>query len=189
LKRKIVLTAIILTIYTLISTSVTFAQPVIQLWLHTDRASYGYGDEGTLSITIRNNGPGAIEIERITVTFPWFGWYHEAWDGNYTEAIANGAVGEDGSETYIVEFIVPSESRDRWTDNEAEVNVRYKYGLETDSMERTISISVMAQVYNENIMPIYYLTAVLTIATLVVIIELYFVWKRLGKIAHTPTAA
>ncbi len=167
--------------------SVTFAQPVTELWIRTDKAYYGYGDDGTLFVTIKNNGPGAIEIKSIEVTFPWFGWYHETWDGNYTVEITDGAIKENGSETYTVEFKVPSESRDRWgAFDEAEVEVEY---LDAKAVKGKIWINVMTPVYNENIMPIYYLTAVLTIAVIIAIIELYFVWKRLGRPTHAPITA
>ena len=189
LKRKIAVTTIMLGISIVMLISVTFAQPVTELWIRTDKASYGYGDDGTLLVTIKNNGPGAIEIKSIKVTFPWFGWYHETWDGNYTMEITDGAIGENGTETYNVEFKVPSESRDRWTGNEAEIKVEYQYGTEAKTVERKIWINVMIPVYNENIMPIYYLTAVLTIAVIIAIIELYFVWKRLGRPTHAPITA
>ena len=190
LKRKIAVTTIMLGISIVMLISVTFAQPVTELWIRTDKAYYGYGDQGTLLVTLKNNGPGAIEIKSIEVTFPWFGWYHETWDGNYTMEITDGAIGENGTETYTVEFKVPSESRDRWeVFDEAEVEVKYQYGPETETVKRNIWINVMTPVYNENIMPIYYLTAVLTIAVIIAIIELYFVWKRLGRPTHAPITA
>jgi len=167
--------------------SVTFAQPVTELWIYTDKAYYGYGDEGTLFVTIRNNGPGAIEIKSIKVKFPWYGWYHESWDGNFTKEITNGALGEKLAKTYSVQFKIPSESRDRWRGSEAEIEVKYQYGPETETIERKILINLMAPVYNENITPIYYLTGVLTIAVIVVIVELYFILRRLRKAATAQT--
>lgn len=167
---------------------VTFAQPTTQLWINTDKAFYGYGDKGTLFITVKNNGPGAIEVKSLKVTYPWYGWYHEKWDGNFTEEITDGALGENGTKTYTVEFNVPSESRDDWTSNQAEIQVKYQYGAETETAKSQIGINAMIPVYNENIMPIYYLTAALTTAVIIVIIELYFVWRRLGKLAAAPVA-
>lgn len=192
LKRKIAVTTFILGIFIVMSTNVTFAQQVAQLWIYTDKAYYGYGDYGKLFVTIKNNGPGAIEVKSIKVTFPWYGWYHEKWDGNYTKEITDGALAENGTKTYTVEFKVPSEARDGWTVpyDEAEVEVKYQYGPPpTKTVGKSILINVRLSVYNENIMPIYYLTAVLATAVIIVIIELYFVWRRLGKPIPVPTTA
>ncbi len=190
LKRKITATAILLGFSIVMLIGVTFAQPVTEIWINTDKASYGYGDEGKLSITVQNNGPGAIEVKSIKVTFPWHGWYHEKWDGNFTQKITDGALGENSTKTYAVDFAVPSESRDRWTLlEEAEIEVKYQYGPESETIKGRIGINVDIPVSNPNMEPIYYLTAVLTTAVIIVIIELYFVWKRLGKVTSVPTAA
>lgn len=191
LKKKIAMTLTLLGISIVMLGSVTFAQPTTQLWINTDKAFYGYGDKGTLSITVKNNGPGAIEVKSIEVTYPWYGWYHEKWDGNFTEEITDPderALGENGTKTYTVDFTVPSESRDDWTSNEAEIQVKYQYGDETKTATSNIAINVMIPVYNENILSIYYLTAALTTAVIIVIIELYFVWRRLSKLTAAPLA-
>jgi len=189
LRRKIATTAI-LGIFIVMLINITSAQPSTTLWIRTDKAYYGYGDEGTLYVTIHNNGPGPIEIKSITVTFPWHGWYHETWDGNFTEKVTNGALGKRDNKTYTFRFKVPSESRDRWNKDEAEIVVEYQYGLGlSDTVNRKILINVVTPVYNETIMPIYYLTAALTIAVIIVIIELYFVWKRLRKLTLAPRTA
>ncbi|MFQ6073929.1 MAG: hypothetical protein ACE5KC_01790 [Candidatus Bathyarchaeia archaeon] len=188
MRRKIAVAAVLSVIYMFMLTSVTFAQAPAQLWINTDKAYYGYGERGTLFVTVKNNGPGAIEIRSITVKFPWHGWYHDAWDGNYTKKITDGALGENRTSTYTIEFRVPSESRDGWSVyDEAEVEVKYQYGAISDSVSKKILINAMIPVYNENIVPIYYLTAALTIAVVIVIFELYLVWRRLRKLTPAPT--
>ncbi len=188
LKRKIAITIILLGISLTIWISSTSAQqPVIKLWTYTDKAYYGYGEAGTLSVTVHNNGPGDIVLKNITAMFPWYGWYHETWDGNVTESL-NKALNEGEFETYTLQFNIPSESRNQWTINNATIILKYTFGPELKTETSTIPINIAMPVYNESIMPIYYLTGVLTAAVIVVIIELYFVWRRLGKLTAAPAA-
>jgi hypothetical protein len=182
------MTVILLGIFLALWISSTSAQqPVIELWVYTDKAYYGYGETGTLSVTVHNKGPGDMVLKNITVMFPWHGWYHETWDGNVTKTV-NKAVNKGEFETYTLQVNVPSEMRNRWTKDEAEIIVKYTFGPELKTKKSTIPINIAIPVYNENITPIYYLTGVLTTAVIVVIIELYFVWRRLCKLTATPEA-
>ena len=167
--------------------SLASADEEIELYVRTDRASYGYGEEGTLFVTVWNKG-GAVDLKNIKANFPWEGFYHETWDGNATLEL-EGSIGNGEKKTYEIPFNVPSESRDVWTDNKADVTLNYEADLIHGDEERSVEIKVAATVYNENLTPIYYLTAVLTTAVIIAIIELYFVWKRLGRLTSTPPTA
>lgn len=155
----------------------------IELYVHTDKAFYRYGEEGTLYVTVWNKG-GAVTLKNIEVQFPWEGPH--LW--NFTTLEIGEAIGKE-KKTYEITFGVPSESRDVWTDNKAQVTLNYEALETSEKITRSIEIKVAMPVYSENIMPIYYLTAVLTIAVIIVIIELYFVWKRLGKLTPVSTTA
>ncbi len=160
----------------------------IELYVRTDKAYYGYGEEGTLYVTVWNKG-GAVDLKNIKVNFPWEGLYHETWDGNLTHEI-NAALGKEDMATYELTFQIPSESRDVWTYGEtAKVTLNYEVAGSPERTQTFLPINMALPVSNENIMPIYYLTAVLTIAVIVVIIELYFVWRRLGKPTPAPMTA
>ncbi len=173
--------------------NLTSAKAGVEFYVRTDKPYYGYGDQGTLFITVRNNEAGPIALKSVEVRFPWHGWYHEQWSGNYTIDIPSEeqTINENKTNTYSLQFTVPSESRDKWKEDIAKIWVTYVYGDETISLDDpiTIPINVALPVYNENIMPIYYLTAVLTIAVIIAIIELYFVWKRLGRLTPAPITA
>jgi hypothetical protein len=183
LKRKIAMTIILLGISLMTWIGLASAEEEIELFVYTDKAYYGYGETGTLYVTVWNKG-GAVDLNNIKVNFPWEGLYHETWDGNLTYEI-NEPLGKGEMTTYQLNFRIPSESRDAWTDEKTTVTLNYG---ESKKETRFIQIDIAKPVYSENVMPIYYLTGVLTTAVIVVIIELYFVWRRLGKLTAAPAA-
>jgi hypothetical protein len=189
LKRKIAELLIILGIS--LATFIPMASAVeVKFSAYTDRAFYRFGEEGTLYVTVRNDQTGPIAVKKIDVRFPWWGWYHEEWSGNITMNIREEeqTVIENRSRTYSIKFTVPSESRDQWKKNVAEIRVTYVYGDETITSDPIdVPINIALPVYNENIIPIYYLAGILTIAVIVVIVELYLVWRRLGKLTAPST--
>jgi hypothetical protein len=190
LKRKIALTVILLLGISFISwIGSTSAQPVIEVWAYTDRAYYEYGDTGTLFIAIRNKGEGDIILKEISVVFPWHGWYHETWDGNFTEQNINEALTEGKFYTHTLSFKVPSESRNKWTKREADIIVKYAFGEELETVTSTIAINIATPFYNESLTAIYYLSGVLTMAVVIVTIELFFIWRRLGKFPASTSAS
>jgi len=188
LKRKIAVTSIMLGISIAMLIGLASAQDEIQLYVYTDRSYYRHGDEGTLSVTVWNKG-GAVDLKNITVNFPWEGLYHETWVGNLTHEI-DSALGKGEMATYELSFEIPSETRDVWSGGgSAKVTLNYEVAEEEKRETSFVPISMAIPVHNENIIPIYYLTAVLTTAVIIVIIELYLVWRRLGKPAPAPTTA
>lgn len=180
MKSRIAMTLIILEIALAMWIGLALANNEIELYVYTNKASYGYGDEGMLYVTVWNKG-GAVTVKNIEVRFPWE--RPHLW--NYTISEIEEAIGKEKKD-YEITFNVPSESRNAWNSNIAQVTLNYE---DTDEIsktkETTIPINIEIPVYEENIMPIYYLTAVLISAVIVVIFELYFVWRRLGK--QTPT--
>ena len=89
------------------------AAPIVSIYLSTNKPYYTYGESGTLHVTVRNGKDhGSIEIKNITVTFPWFGWYNDKWDGNDTLKDIDEAIAENAtSETFEFQFTVPAEGR------------------------------------------------------------------------------
>lgn len=158
----------------------TSAQVEIKLYAYTDKPYYGYGEEGTLYVEVWNK-ESAVDLNYIKVEFPWENGV--LWNFTYLEI--DKPIGKGENKTYEITFKVPSESRSGWTNNDATVTLYYSGAGPATAK---IKINVTTPIYNENIMPIYYLTAVLTTAVIIVIIELYFVWKRLSKHTAAPAA-
>jgi len=172
--------------------SITGAAPIVSVYLSTDKPYYTYGQSGKLYVTVRNEGDGPIAIRNVSVTFPWFGWYHGGWDGNETLTdIEDNLVDENAtSETFEVPFTVPAEGRGQELMSLpiTYVNVVYAWGNKSAQASGYIDISIEAPVtQSPNLTPILYLLGIDTILLILVIIGLFFVWMR--KPTPMPAAA
>jgi len=169
--------------------SITGAAPTVSIYLSTDKPYYTYGQSGKLYVTVRNEGAGPIAIRNVSVTFPWFGWYHGGWDGNTTITdIEDGTVDENATKVLEeIPFTVPSEGR-AWVISSARVEVAYAWGDESDHAREDIYISIETPVtQSPNLTPILYLLGIDTILLILALIGLFFVWMR--KPTPMPAAA
>jgi hypothetical protein len=73
-----------------------------------DRASYVPGDSGTLTITLINTGTQVIQLNNLTVYFPWAGFGPDGkWQGNSSATYSNqflAAPGGTSSTTFTTSF-------------------------------------------------------------------------------------
>lgn len=88
MNRKIGKTAIATAlVIAILATTGQSAHAQFNLYAKTDRASYVSGDSGTLMITIVNTGSGPLQLNNITVYFPWAGYDSNGnWQGNTTSS-------------------------------------------------------------------------------------------------------
>ncbi len=145
-------------------------------------------------MTLRNEGPGPIEIRNITIMFSWHGWYHGDWEGNSTITdIEDNTVAENAtSDTFEVEFTVPKEGRvGLGLMSSAWVTVTYVWGDEPPKFEwEEIDIPVETPVtQSKALTPILYLTAGITVLLILALAALYFVWVSLRRLTPTPPPA
>ena len=156
------------------------ADPNVSVYLSTNKPYYTYGESGKLDVTVRNEGPGPIEIRNISVTFPWFGWYNGKWDGNETIKDIDAAVAENAtSETFEVPFTIPAEGRGVSLASSAYVVVVYAWGEESSYKGGYITIPIELPVtQSPNLTPILYLMGIDTVLLILVIIGLVYVWMR-----------
>jgi hypothetical protein len=104
-KRTIAAAIIIVTI-------VALGQPVhaqpYSVNTRPDRASYVPGDSGTLTVTIVNTGTQVIQLNNLTVYYPWAGFGPDGkWQGNQSATYSNqfiGAPGGTSSTTFTTSF-------------------------------------------------------------------------------------
>jgi hypothetical protein len=167
------------------------AKPSVSIYLSTDKPYYTYGQSGELYVTVRNEGPGPIEIRKITVTFPWFGWYNGGWDGNETRTdIENNAVAENAtSDTFKFTFTIPKEGRGLMGTANTHVNVEYAWGDESADEDGFITIPIETPVtQSPNLTPMLYLMGINTVLLILVLIGLFFVWGSLRKLTSVPPA-
>ena len=80
-------------------------------YLRTDRASYIPGDSGSLQITIRNEGDQSFAVRNITITWPWFSFLNDHWDGNMTVNNINTALASGQVYNTAQSFTVPNDGR------------------------------------------------------------------------------
>ncbi len=156
------------------------ADPDLSIYLSTNKPYYTYGQSGKLYVTVRNEGPGPIEIRNISVIFPWFGWYNGKWDGNDTLKDIDVAIAENAtSETFEFTFTVPAEGRGLSSFSSAYVNVVYAWGDESADKDEIITIPIELPVtQSPNLTPILYLMGVDTVLLILVILGLAYVWMR-----------
>ena len=157
------------------------AAPIVSVYLSTNKPYYTYGESGTLHVTVRNEKDhGSIEIKNITVTFPWFGWYNDKWDGNDTLPDINAAIAENAtSETFEFPFTIPAEGRGVSLASSAYVVVVYTRGEESSYEDGYITIPIELPVtQNQNLTPILYLLGIDTVLLILVIIGLAYVWMK-----------
>jgi len=170
--------------------SITGAAPIVSVYLTTDKPYYTYGQSGKLYVTVRNERDGPIAIRNVSVTFPWFGWYHGGWDGNETLTdIEDNLVDENAtSETFEVPFTVPAEGRGVSWISSTYVSVGYDWSNKSAHASGYIDISIEAPVtQSPNLTPILYLMGIDTILLILALIGLFFVWMR--KPTPMPAAA
>ena len=95
--RVIAATIVVITIFALGPTA--HAQN-FNLYTRADRASYVPGDSGTLTVTIVNTGSSVIQLNNLTVYFPWAGFDSNGkWQGNSTASYSNTFIGAPGGTT------------------------------------------------------------------------------------------
>ena len=103
--------AVLLAIF---SPTLTSAQPpaTVNIYAWTDKTSYDTGEHGKLTIVIRNDRTDEdLILYNITITYPWFTYTGEKWEGNDT-VVVNEAISKNGGiKTFTREFAVPSDGR------------------------------------------------------------------------------
>ncbi len=87
------------------------ASPEPAYYLRSNRSSYIPGDSGSLQITIRNQGDQAFTVRNITITWPWFSFLNDHWDGNMTVNNINTALATGQAYNTAQPFTVPNDGR------------------------------------------------------------------------------
>jgi hypothetical protein len=108
----IVLAAVIL--LAILSPTLTYAQPpaTVNIYAWTDKTSYDLGEKSKLTVVIRNDRTDKdLILYNITITYPWFAYTGEQWEGNDTITVNEAIPKNGGTKTYTREFTVPSDGR------------------------------------------------------------------------------
>lgn len=185
-KTTALITLSLLCLFALMTPRVISAQePKISIYLETDKAFYRYGDTGELSIIVWNKATGPIQIESISVLFPWYGL--EGRENKTVKDIDTAISGNDTSDPFTVSFTIPTEGRKwAWT---ADVYVKYILGEEPKWAYDYTEIRVeQLTTQGELLTPIYYSVVAITILLIIAILAVFFVWLSLRKLTLPPAA-
>jgi len=88
----------------------------IEAWVSLDKMAYEPGQQGTISITIRNTGDDPIEVKNITIEFnDWMLYTEDGWDplGNMTVVYSPAIIITSNSSVALdaITFTVPNDAR------------------------------------------------------------------------------
>ena len=97
-------------------TSLAYAQVpnTVNIYAWTDKTYYNPGEKGTLTIIIRNDRTDVdLILKNITVTYPWFAYTGEKWEGNATILDIDFTLTKNGGKIYTttVDINIPSDGR------------------------------------------------------------------------------
>ena len=109
--KNALLAMLVLGIVSAIAVAPSHASFTPVVYGRTDKPAYSPGDSGTLYVTIRNQGTQAFTVKNISITYPWFGFVTDHWDGNSTTNNINQAVAENQNYNTQFSFTVPTDGR------------------------------------------------------------------------------
>ena len=102
---------------TIFLTSLAYAQipaTTVNIYAWTDKTYYNPGEKGVLKIVVRNDRTDQdLIIKNITITYPWFGYTGDKWEGNDTIKVDPPPVITKNGGTYTksVDFNIPTDGR------------------------------------------------------------------------------
>ena len=101
---------------TIFLTSLVYAEipATVNIYAWTDKTYYNPGEKGVLKIVVRNDRTDQdLIIKNITITYPWFGYTGDKWEGNDTIKVDPPPVilKNGGTYTKSVDFNIPTDGR------------------------------------------------------------------------------
>jgi len=110
----IMITAIAVSTIFLTSSAHAQVPATVNIYAWTDKTYYNPGEKGVLKIVIRNDRTDQdLIIKNITITYPWFGYTGDKWEGNDTIKVDPPPVilKNGGTYTKSVDFNIPTDGR------------------------------------------------------------------------------
>jgi len=178
-KKACALIMMILSILSLVS--LVSAQEPRRITIWTDRLEYAPGETGILYIVFYNDGPDAVEIEKIMIVFEhWRAYKDDEWEGNKTLKV-NEAIVSRGVYSTDTTFTVPIDGRAVST--VVNVIVRTEDGdVSIPVLERPSVTVAETPRHVEQFMTLFTIQVVLTIVCTIIIAATIFLSSRRPKI-------
>jgi hypothetical protein len=107
-------TLVVVALLAILLPTLTYAQPpaTVNIYAWTDKTNYEPGEKGKLTIVIRNDRTDEdLILYNITITYPWFAYTGEQWEGNDTITVNEALPKNGGTKIFTREFTIPSDGR------------------------------------------------------------------------------
>lgn len=156
--------------------------PVI--YARTDKPAYSPGDSGILYITIRNQGTQAFTVKNVSITYPWFGFVTDHWDGNSTTNNINQAVAQNQNYNTQFSFTVPTDGRASYISSGREITITVGTDIGGGTYENPVSTPIQFTI--PTYQPLSLASSTLPIIQIVLlgiaVVMLALVWMGISRI-------
>lgn len=182
MKTKIAsISVLAIAIAAVLSATPAHASYIASVSAWTDKASYLPGDTGVLHVTVRNQGTQSFSVKNISVTYPWFAFVTDHWDGNFTATGINNALGTGQNYNTQYTFTVPNDGRAMPGGGDASVVVWTDIGTNGSHYDTIARVSIALPAYQ----PLSLTGSILPILTVVLlgvaVFMLALVWMSVSK--------
>ncbi len=115
MKCSLTMATIAISAMFLVSSGYAQVPATVNIYAWTDKPNYDLGERSILHIVIRNDRTDEdLILQNMTITYPWFVYTGEKWDGNDTiKPSPLFVLSRNGGNVYTItrEFTVPSDGR------------------------------------------------------------------------------
>jgi hypothetical protein len=168
--------------------SLTLASSVrangVEAYVNFDKVEYRPGEQGTISITIRNNSGDPIEVKNVSVVFSnWMMYTVDGWDELGNKTIDYSDLDPIGSNKTValdaVSFTVPSDGRAVSTHVDILVYTNKPVPIQYDAYVTVVDPSTLGLLRAmDNIVTLLTIVAILAIISAIVIAAAVFLSGR-----------
>ena len=144
---SIIAVALVLAVFSWIPSYAQQFPETVNIYAWTDKTYYEPGESGKLTIVVRNDRKDVdLILYNITITYPWFAYTGEKWEGNETITVGETLLKNGGNvKTFTRPFTVPPDGR----------AVTYTYGARI-----TVRANVDKSPFHYEAYPYIYITSV-----------------------------
>ncbi len=168
-----------------LSLTLTPVEAQVSVYTSKDKVQYAPGEQGTISIVIRNQGDDPLEVKNLTIMFnSWMRYTVDGWDALGNQTIVYSSVINVPSKTGVVKlddirFTVPTDDRAGGTDVDIWIYTNKPSPIPVDEGIDVIDPSTQnVQRAMDNIVMILTVVAILAIIGAIIIAAAIFLSGR-----------
>ena len=162
----------------------------VEVFVHKDKVEYGPGDQGTLSIVIRNTSEDPIEIRNISIQFTnWMMYTADGWDelGNRTIVYDPFIIVHTNQSMVldVIGFTVPTDGRAQSTPVELWIYTNKDYPI--NPWPQAEYIQVVSPTQQHLLRSMDNIVLLLTVASILAILSAIIIASAVFLSARKPT--